>query len=229
MDARTVLACRPTESADPAADPASLSWVTEHRTENAMAATLIDLHETSGWRLRDGMIEHETGGYFSIIGLEVTAHGREVKSWHQPMLAPSGTGLVGLLVSSSVSGTRVLLRARIEPGCTDGVELGPTVQYQPDTIARNPGRKAPPLISQFADPSPDRLLYDVEQSEEGGRYYFARNRYMVVAATEEFPAPQGFRWFDLTEVADFVRHSFYLNIQARSVLLCLQSLMSPVA
>ncbi|WP_249033645.1 NDP-hexose 2,3-dehydratase family protein [Dietzia psychralcaliphila] len=232
MDARTVLACAPpealagVETVGGGARSGSLSWITDQRTGTELTAELIPLNETARWRLDDGMIRHDSGGHFTILGVEVTATGREVSSWHQPMLAPTGPGIVGALVTREGGTVSVLMRSRTEPGCTDGVELGPTVQCQPDTLERHPERLAPPFLDRFLSPEPGSVRFDVVQSEEGGRFYFARNRYMVVEIDGRLSAPAGFRWFGLDEISDFMRHSFYLNVQARSIALCLTSLVA---
>lgn len=248
MDARTVLACLPAGTvgrapasgrvgaavrdtldagdADPRVHAGSLSWITEQRTENELDARLVPLRDARRWRFEDGMIRHESGGYFTILGVEVTARGREVRSWHQPMLAPTGNGVVGVLVTRESDGLHVLMRSRTEPGCTDGSELGPTVQCQPDTLESDPIRPRPPFLDRFLDPAPGTIRFDAVQSEEGGRFFHARNRYMVVEVPDRLPSPPGYRWFGLDELTDVMRHSFYLNVQARSVLLCLTSLVT---
>lgn len=64
-------------------------------------------------------------------------------------------------------------------------------------------------------------------SEEGGRFYQALSRYMIVETdaeeTEEHPE---FRWIAVHQLMELLRHSHYLNVQARSLVTCLHGLLS---
>jgi oxidase EvaA len=67
-------------------------------------------------------------------------------------------------------------------------------------------------------------------SEEGGRFYHISNRYLIVEIHEDDALALGqpaddFRWLTLHQLADLMKHSHYLNVQARSLTACLYSLM----
>ncbi len=94
----------------------------------------------------------------------------------------------------------VLLRTTVEPGCRDTAELGPTVRANPhDHLASDRPDEVPPYLRYVLDAPRERIRYDVVQSEEGGRFHHARNRYVVVEVDDAFPAevPPDFRWAPL--------------------------------
>ncbi|PRX51433.1 oxidase EvaA [Prauserella shujinwangii] len=251
MDARTVLSCLPfaglrladsfdvagedfraalirscsQEAASAHSMAELLSWITERRVETDVYARRIPLRDVERWRYADGRITHETGRYFDVIGVDVAAGTREVSRWMQPMIAPHARGLVAFLVRDIEGVLHVLVRAHAEAGYVDVVELAPTVQCAPDNYAHLPESARPPFLGDVLAAPADRIRFDTELSEEGGRFHHARNRYVVVEADEDddLEGP-GFRWLTLHQVVNLLRHSHYLNIEARSLVACLHSL-----
>ncbi|TQM79964.1 oxidase EvaA [Saccharothrix saharensis] len=245
MDARTVLACLPGGGAaltraatDPfsealvrSADPATpgvhtigdvLSWITEVRTRTDLRVALGPLSGLPDWTRENGVIAHRGGGFFTVVGVDVRAGGREVGSWSQPMIEPRGTGVIAFLVKQIGGVLHVLTHARTEAGYADVTELAPTVQCVPEAHDHLPVR--PRFLDDVLGST--RIRFDAVLSEEGGRFLGARNRYLVVETDADVaPDDPEYRWLTLHQYEELLKHSFYVNIQARSLLLCLRSLV----
>ncbi|GIH96802.1 NDP-hexose 2,3-dehydratase family protein [Planobispora siamensis] len=246
MDARTVLACLPVqEGADEGegefgaavarsrdrrrgalhGTPEILSWLSGIRSTTDVHARPVPLNRVGRWRRAEGRISHETGRFFDVIGVRVEAGGREVNAWSQPMIAPVGTGVVAFLVRRVEGVVHALVHARVEPGYTDVVELAPTVQCTPGNYDHLPPGARPPLLAEVLDAPPERVLFDTVLSEEGGRFYHARNRYLLIEVEEDpLPGHPAFRWLALHQLDELLRHSYYLNVQARTLNACLHGL-----
>ncbi|GAB3466537.1 NDP-hexose 2,3-dehydratase family protein [Actinophytocola sediminis] len=252
MDARTVLSCLPFSGMDlmgllPAGDrdfrtslmrscselsgsrhstDTILSWLTNARTRTEISATRIPLREVRQWVRSPERIAHETGLYFSIMGVDVRAESREVRRWSQPMLRPSGDSLAAFLVKRFDGVLHVFANARVEPGYFDAVELAPTVQCTVGNYANVAPADRLPFLDDVLTADPSRIRFDATHSEEGGRFYHARTRYVIVETDAE-PLPADypdFRWLTLNQLVGLLRHSHYVNVQARSLLACLHSL-----
>ncbi|MEU6701242.1 NDP-hexose 2,3-dehydratase family protein [Pseudonocardia sp. NPDC046786] len=204
-----------------------LSWVTEKRSEAAVTVTPRPLAALDGWDRADGRIEHASGRFFAVVGVAVQARGREVVQWSQPMIEPRGEGLVALLVRSIGGVLHALVHARIEPGYVDAVELAPTVQCIPDNYAVLPAEARPPHLDEVLAAPADRIRFAATFSEEGGRFLHARSRYLVVE-TDLDPMLVGpdYRWMTAAQIVDLLRHSHYFNVQARTLVACLHSLVA---
>ncbi|MFC9745670.1 NDP-hexose 2,3-dehydratase family protein [Streptomyces niveus] len=249
MDARTVLSCLPfTGSADTAdgdsfrgalrrsGDPSAptlhrtaelLGWLTERRTAGTVATRRIALGDVAGWTRTAERISHDEGAFFHVIGVRVDAAGREVRGWSQPMIEPVGRGVIAFLVRRIEGVLHVLAHARTEPGFMDVVELGPTVQCVMDSYAHLPADALPPFLDEVLGAAPERIRYDTVLSEEGGRFHHALNRYLIVEAPDDVPSDHpAYRWLTLHQLSGLLRHSHYVNIQARSLIACLHSLYS---
>ncbi|GGU10189.1 MULTISPECIES: NDP-hexose 2,3-dehydratase family protein [Actinomadura] len=241
MDSRTVLACLlssapymgalPGDGAPAASGSALLSpvqvrsWLTERKSAYTLTTRAVPLDSVDGWERDAEAIRRPDGRYFSVVGVEVHAGNREVSDWCQPLLAPSGTGLAALVVRR-INGVRhLLVRADLRPGCRDTVELGPTVQCTPENYEDATGERRPRYLDLVLSRAV-RVQYDVVQSEEGGRFRQALTRHLVVEVGGGFPAqpPPDFCWLTVPQVMELARQSYQVNIEARSLLLCLHAL-----
>lgn len=202
-----------------------LSWITDARTCNEIYTMRVPLDGLPRWHRTEEKISHESGRFFDVIGVHVRAGGREVNHWTQPMVEPHGMGVVAFLVRPIGGVLHILANARMEAGYVDVVELAPTVQCTPDNYEILPAAARPLFLDEVLRAGPERIRFDVALSEEGGRFYHARNRYLIVETDIDarFGHPD-FRWVTLHQVVSLLRHSHYVNIQARSLVACLHSL-----
>jgi dTDP-4-dehydro-6-deoxy-alpha-D-glucopyranose 2,3-dehydratase len=245
MDTRTVLSCLPfagpgvpaggdglagalLRSFDPAARPlndtaAVLSMITDMRVLADGGTRGLPLTELAGWHRVDGRITHRSGAFFDVIGVRVEAGGREVGAWSQPMVAAVADGLVAFVVTRIDGVLHALAQLREEPGFVDVVELAPTVQCTPVNYDHLPAAARPPYLDAVLAADPADVHVDVLLSEEGGRFYRTRNRYLVVES-DAVEARPGYAWLTLAQMADLLRHSQYLNVQARTLVACLYGL-----
>jgi oxidase EvaA len=232
MDARSVLGCLPAEP--PVADPSGvntltevISWFTTRKSVTELDAKLVPLDSVRGWNRDSQRVSRVDGRNFDIVGVQVSAHTREVTSWRQPLLAPVGLGLAGLVVRHIDGKLHALVRAEVQPGYRDGVELGPTVRYAMVDYEHTPANDRPEFLDYLlsAHSRVPGIRYDVVQSEEGGRFLYAENRYLVVE-DDDFPlaVPPDFAWVTIDQLMALQRHSYYLGVEARTLLLCLNSL-----
>ncbi|MCT2593266.1 NDP-hexose 2,3-dehydratase family protein [Streptomyces sp. N2-109] len=253
MDARTVLSCLPfaaprllerfapgrgglaaalLRSCD--ADEGSLhrtsqllSWITEGRTRAQVEVESVPLSELTQWRRGPDGISHRSGRFFEVIGVRVEAAGREVGRWSQPMIAAPAPGLLALLVTRFDGVLHALMQLRVEPGLRDVAELAPTVQCTPENYTELPAEARPPFLDLVLGAGPGggrrSVLFDTMLSDEGGRFHHVSNRHLIVE-TDERPEHPGYRWMTVHQLTGLLRHSHYLNVQARSLLACLHTL-----
>lgn len=247
MDARTVLSCLPLAAAENGERPDGFagalrrstdggdelalypslevgSWLTGRKAGCTMSVRRIPLDAVASWERDARRIYHPSGKFFEIVGVRVRATNREVGSWCQPLLAPVGTGLVAFVVRRIAGVLHVLARADSRPGYRDVVELGPTVQCTPANFADVPERRPEYLDLVLSDDV--AIRYDVEQSEEGGRFHHAVTRHLVVEVAEDHPlgTSPDYLWVTLAQLKELVRASYQVNIEARSLLLCMHTL-----
>ncbi|QIQ01838.1 NDP-hexose 2,3-dehydratase family protein [Streptomyces liangshanensis] len=202
-----------------------LSWITDVRTRRESDAERIALRDVQGWNRDDKKIAHDSGLFFRVIGVGVTATGRETRAWAQPMIEPCGEGVVAFLAKQMNGVLHLLVHAKAEPGYVDVVELAPTVQCTPPNYDAIPGGARPPFLAEVLAARPHQVRFEAVHSEEGGRFFHARNRYSVIEVEGDVDAGHpDYRWLTLTQLASLVQHSHYVNVQARSLIACLHAL-----
>lgn len=202
-----------------------LSWFTEAKDRCTLERRLVPLAGIERWSLRDGVIAHDDDRHFTVLGVAVEASNREVAGWSQPMFAPRSQGVIAFLARRVEGVLHLLVQARTETGALDRIEMAPTVQCQPADYTAGPSNAPPPgprppFLDVVLAAGPDRIRFDALQSEEGGRFYHARSRYLIVEVDDDFPleVPPDFAWMTLRQLIDFVRHGSHLNVEARSLL-----------
>jgi oxidase EvaA len=204
-----------------------LSWITDLRTRTEITTTIVPLDAVQGWHREPACIRHESGLFFDVVGVEVSAGGREVANWTQPMLAPHGTGIVAFLVREIGGVLHALVRARVEPGFVDVIELAPTVQCTPENYACLPRAARPPYLDEVLRAGPERTRFSSVLSEEGGRFHHARNSYRIVETDlDPLGVPAEYRWLTVRQLSELLRHSHYVNIQARTMIACLHAMVA---
>ncbi|MDP9863628.1 MULTISPECIES: NDP-hexose 2,3-dehydratase family protein [Streptosporangium] len=201
---------------------AVLSWFTSAKCRHELAVQRVPLRGLPGWRRTPEEITHDDGRHFSIVGVTVRTNHREVAEWNQPLLYPQGRGLVAFVVKSIGGVAHLLVHARFQAGLLDIMEMGPTVQCNPENY---PGAR-PEFLDYVLRAPAERIVYDTVLAEEGGRFYHSQNRYLLLEAGEDFPleVPDDFCWVTAHQLTTLLRHGYYINVEARSLLACLHSL-----
>ncbi|WP_378733907.1 NDP-hexose 2,3-dehydratase family protein [Nocardia brasiliensis] len=234
MDARTVLSGIPflTGDSDRAGAPLHslghiLSWFTEVKSRNQLDRTVVPLAQLPEWERSDGVIHRPDGRHFSVIGVEVQASNREVRQWSQPMFRPAERGVIAFLGRHFAGAFHVLVHARTEAGTADVVEMSPTVACIPGNYAAAPEAERPRYLDLVLGASATQVLVDVVHSEEGGRFYHAENRYLVIDVGDSLPVevPHDYCWMTIDQLTGFIRYGNHVNVGARCLLSCMTDLI----
>ena len=203
--------------------PTILSWLTRLKCQTEVLTTLMPLDKVAGWGLIDGVIKHESGHYFSVVGVEVTASNREVAGWSQPLVRSIDGGIIGLATQLRYGLLHFLVQGRIEPGLIDIVELAPTVQCNPKNYENGANCNLPEFVDLFQSLSMEKIRFDSMLSDEGGRFYHSNQRHLIIEIDADFnlELPPAYCWMTLSQIQSFSQFSNLVNIELRSILSCL--------
>lgn len=114
---------------------------------------------------------------------------------------------------------QLLVQGKAEPGNVGLVQLAPTCQATSSNARRLHGGTAPPFIDFFPE-GDSALLYNAEQSEQGTRFLYKRNRNALAVTAERIVPTSTHQWLDVDSVLDLMHHDYIVNTDARSVLVC---------
>ena len=203
-----------------------LSWLTGLKSRYDLIVTHRPIDKLQGWHRSANEIANDNGKFFRIIGVRVNIDNREVVSWCQPLVQPMQQGICAFIIKRINGLLHFLVQAKMECGNYDVLELAPTVQSLTDNFRAYSGAGRADFTDYVLQAKKDQIIYDVLQSEEGGRFYREQNRNMLVMAGDDFPEelPERYRWMTLGQIFRFLKFNNYINIQARSLLSALNYL-----
>jgi dTDP-4-dehydro-6-deoxy-alpha-D-glucopyranose 2,3-dehydratase len=193
-----------------------ISWLTELKSKTDLHVNKVMLDNLEEWTLSDEGISHVNKLYFDVLWVSVEIMHREVARWDQPIIAPSGVGIIAFIIKKINGVYHFLVQAEIECGNFDLYEFGPTVSC----VGKNHPAGSVPFLEYILSARDDQVLYSALQSEEGGRFYHEENMNMIIEADESFSevVPSNYKWMTLNQLLFFVKFNNLVNIGARSLL-----------
>ncbi len=197
-----------------------LAWLKERQVSYPVIVEEVPMTELEGWRVEpSGHIVHETGKFFSIIGVRVTgAADREVPSWTQPMLKQEEVGISGVIMQKRDGITHYLFYAKFEPGNMDKVQISPALQVSEGNLSlAHKGKR--PRLAEYFDGTKGLIVKTVLGVEDGGRFYRKLNRSMLVEIdeSEELSITEDYIWLTLPQIKKLLLVDVVVNSLARNV------------
>jgi oxidase EvaA len=194
-------------------------WLTHMKTTFELDMIEIPLEKVEKWITTDSKIYHEEQKYFEVLPMSVSIEGREVNRWTQPMIRAKQEGICAFIIKRINGVYHFLVQGKVECGNFDIVEMAPTVQCLTGNYKDAEPSKLP-YLDYILNVSDDQIVYDVMQSEEGGRFYQEQNRNMIVEAGDSFATetPDNYIWMSLRQIQRFMLFNNFLNVQARSLI-----------
>lgn len=198
-----------------------LEWLKERQQSYPVTVEEIGVNDVQGWKVDpvNGNITHDSGKFFSIIGVKVTgAADREVPSWSQPMLKQEEVGISGVLMQKKRGVMRYLFYAKFEPGNINTVQISPALQVSEGNLSlAHKGKR--PRLAEYFDGTKGKLVASALGVEDGGRFFHKVNRSMIVEVpeSEEVPITEDYIWLTLPQIKKLLRVDVVVNSLARNV------------
>ena len=202
-----------------------LSWIQERKNKVKVNINQTKLSKLTQWKYDEGSgsIEHISGKFFKIEGLEVqieTIDGQR-ENWSQPIINQPEIGYLGCIVKEFEGVLYFLVQAKIEPGNSNIVQISPTLQATRSNYTQAHKGKKPRFLEYFNGTQSGKILVDQLQSEQGARFLKKRNRNMIVEVREEIDIPQDFKWITLGQIKNLIGKDNIVNMDLRTVISCI--------
>ena len=165
---------------------------------------VLRLDELPGWRITNEGIEPEGSEGFRVRQIHVSVAGREVPRWDQPIVDSLSAGRVELWLRVDGRYPRFGFRLAVEPGLFNRVELSATVVVVPGVA--------------LPAPTIGAVLAEVQQSDEGGRFFHDISSYLLVLADDPESAGDDVVWLTLGDIAELLAEGRWFTNEARSAL-----------
>ena len=201
-------------------------WFEEQQKNCEAEVKVIGLNQVNnGWNFDSdtGNLSHESGGFFSVIGVEVKTKIREVSGgWKQPIVDQGvKSSIIGIVKKKKAGVYHYLFEAKFEPGNYGKVLLSPTLQVTYSNLHQeHKGNK--PRFAEYFDSTETKykVVYDHWLPEDGGRFYLKRVKCMIVEISEEelTEVPKNFKWMTLYQVKEMLKEDNLVNPHVRTIL-----------
>lgn len=195
-------------------------WITAQNRKVEVNIRKIPFSALNDWDFYDDhlALRHESGKFFSIDGIRVNTNWGSRQEWEQPIINQPEVGLLGFITREINGILHFLMQAKIEPGNVNFVQLSPTLQATKSNYSRVHRGKTPAFLEYFINASPDQVLVDQLQSEQGARFLKKRNRNIIIKIQDEIEVPDNFIWLTLAQVKALMREDNLVNMDTRTVI-----------
>lgn len=197
-----------------------IDWIARRNKEVEVKVDQIPFSQLRGWHFdaETGNLCHDSGKFFSIVGLDVYKNQGIASRWQQAIINQPEVGYLGIICREVDGVMYFLLQAKIEPGNVNCVQLSPTLQATRSNYTCVHGGKKPAYLDYFKNVQSDHIILDQLQSEQGSRFLRKRNRNIIIRVDDEIEVGQDFRWLTLGQIKSLMGRDNTVNMDTRTVL-----------
>ena len=194
-------------------------WINNRNREVRVKVDRIPFAEMKMWHSeKDGSIHHDSGRFFSIVGIDVKTDYGKNQHWRQPIILQPEVGYLGILTKEIDGILFFLMQAKIEPGNVNCVQISPTLQATKSNYSKVHLGKSPHYLEYFVNAKPENIILDQLQSEQGARFMRKRNRNIIIKVEDDVPVLDDFRWMTLGQIKELMYYDNMVNMDTRTVL-----------
>lgn len=197
-----------------------VAWIERRNREVEVHVEKVPFTDLKGWHFdgKTGNLVHDSGKFFSIVGIDVRTNTGCENRWMQPIINQPEVGYLGIICKEFDGVLYFLLQAKIEPGNVNCVQLSPTLQATRSNYTQVHGGKKPAYLEYFQNAKPDQVVLDQLQSEQGARFLRKRNRNIIIRVDGDIKVGEDFRWLTLGQIKALLRRDNMINMDTRTVL-----------
>jgi len=200
--------------------PAIKEWIKNQNKNIQVNISSISFDEMDKWSFVNDFeaLRHESGNFFSIEGIHITTNYGNISNWQQPIINQPEVGYLGFIVKEINGVLHFLMQAKIEPGNVNYVQLSPTLQATKSNYQQVHKGKKPQYLDYFINATPDQVLLDQLQSEQGGRFLRKRNRNIIIKVDADIHLFDNFIWMTLAQIKELMQIDNIINMDTRTVI-----------
>ncbi len=197
-----------------------ITWLQKQKNDISVNIKKIPFNKLNLWSFheKNGSLNHASGRFFSIEGINVKTNWGCVSHWEQPIINQPDIGYLGLIVKNINGVLHFLLQAKVEPGNVNYVQLSPTIQATKSNYEQVHKGKKTLYLECFQNATAEQILLDQLQSEQGARFLKKRNRNIIIQIYEEIPIYDNFIWLTLAQIKNLIQYENLVNMDVRTVI-----------
>ena len=197
------------------------NWLQNNKSKRQISITRRNISEISGWIYDPSQsLKHESGKFFSVKGLRLSAPNLNDKFIETPILLQPDIGILGFLHTFIKDNHYFLFQAKFEPGNPGLIQLAPTVQSTVSNYSQVHGGKLTPYVEHFFSENLNQGHYNsVVQSETASRFFKKSNNNIIKSVSfKDIELLDNYVWINALVIGKLLKTNDLLNMNARSVL-----------
>ena len=199
-----------------------VDWISQKNKSIQVNVNKVSFKELKAWNFVNGQLEHKTGKFFKIQGLNVKTNYGEIHDWDQPIINQDEVGYLGFIMKEVDGVLKFLVQAKIEPGNVNNVQLSPTLQATKSNYSQVHKGRTPYYLEYFQNVKKKNIFVDQLHSEQGSRFLMKRNRNIIIYVEEDITLYDNFKWVSLGQLNKLLQLNNIINMDARTVISCIQ-------
>tara|TARA_R100001377_G_scaffold51340_1_gene30009 strand:- start:179 stop:913 length:735 start_codon:yes stop_codon:yes gene_type:complete len=199
-----------------------ITWLDKKIDQLDAEVKVVNFNDCNDWicETETGNINHKSGGFFKIIGVETKTNIRESgKGWTQPMV-DQGTesSIIGLIKKNFNGIPHYLVDAKFEPGNYGKIQLSPTLQCTYDNLNQLHEGHRPKYAEYFNGEMDVKVLFEHWYPEDGGRFYLKRVKNMVIETKTDINVSESHVWITMYQLKQLLKKDNIINAHMRSII-----------
>ena len=193
-------------------------WLKEQKKRQKIIIKEKNISELHSWKYKSEEIYHISKKFFSIVGLRVISNFYKRNTWDQPIIYQNENGILGIIRRSKNGEPEYLLRANVEPGNINKLQISPTVQATKSNYTRVHGGKKVEHLNFFLNKT--KCLINSKQTEQGFIYLFKKNKNILLNINKNINFSKNYKWIQKKHLISMVKKKNILNMDTLSVFSC---------
>ena len=153
----------------------------------------IGISNLDNWKFdNDGIFKHNSGGYFSIQGIEY-------KNLYSGILNQPEVGVLSNFMTLHNGIAYFLIQFKEEPGNVNKIQLSPTIQATKSNYSRVHGGSLPKYWNEYTTLRNKNTLISHNLPEQGTRYWRKYNKNEIIL-TPLLDESENFKWLTLGQL-----------------------------
>lgn len=190
------------------------TWVSMCAQNSKCKISKISLKKSKEWIYSNESVIHKSNRYFKVIGVKWFKKNKITK---QLLIDQREIGTLGFILKINKIHNTILIQAKVEPGNVNLAQIAPTCQATQSNLDQVHGGKSIPY-SKYFNNSATKILNSSLQSEQGTRFYFKRNKNIIITTNSNIVAVDNFKWIKIKLLCKALGEDYLVNTDARSVL-----------
>ena len=194
------------------------TWLKNQKKIQKIIIKKKNISDLYSWKYKSEKIYHNSKKFFSIVGLRAISNFYKRYTWDQPIIYQNENGILGIIRRNKNGESEYLMRANVEPGNINKLQISPTVQATKSNYTRVHGGKKIKYLNFFLNKT--KWLVNSKQTEQGFIYLLKKNTNILLNINRNINFSKNYKWIQKKHLISMIKKKNILNMDTLSVFSC---------